>query len=396
MATYNRGVYVEELPTSILPPVRTGTIIFAVGTTSTGPVNEPRLIFTYDEYVNTFGHNGDYSRYTLDEVADIAFKYEKIAPVIFVNVFNPAVHLDANGNPDPTVVSSTDVIGGIDTTTGRKTGLELVDEVYPRFRILPSIIIAPKFSADPSVATAINAKATLVNGHFKAMGYVDVDVNLYTDAPAYLVNNGLKYPHLKTFYGKGLLGEQFVNPSTLAACKKARIDAENSNIPNQTVSNKPLPINDASVHLGLDEANYLAGQGVVPLYNNANGWVFWGTRTSAYPALTDPKDTFDNIRHMFNWLANEFILTLNQKVDSNITRRLIDTILQSYQIRLDGLSAGEYILGGRIEFIEDSNPLTDLLDGIIRFNLYFTPPTPAKEIVGLIEYDPSYFQTLFK
>ena len=396
MATYRRGVYVEELPTSIIPPVETGTVIFAIGTAKQGAINQPKLIFTYDEYVNEFGYDGNYSNYTLDEVADIAFKYEKVAPVIFVNVFDPTVHIDAAGNPDPTKVTSADIIGGIDPTTLQKTGLELVDEVYPRFRIIPSIIIAPKFSSDPAVATAINAKASLINGHFKAMGYIDVDVTKYTDAPAYLVDNGLKYPHLKAVYGKGLVGEQFVNPSTLAACKKARIDAENSNIPNQTVSNKPLPVNDATVHLGLDEANYLAGQGVVPLYNNANGWVFWGARTSAYPSTTDPKDAFDNIRHMFNWLSNEFILTLNQKVDNNITRRLIDTVLQSYQIRLDGLSAQEYILGGRIQFIPDDNQLTDLLNGILKFHLYFTPPTPAKEIVGLIEYDPNYFQNLFK
>ncbi len=396
MATYTRGVRVEELPTSIIPPVRTGTVILAVGTSFAGPVNQPKLIFTYDEYVNTFGYNGDYSLYTLDEVADIAFKYEKVAPVIFVNVFNPAVHVDAAGNPDPTKVTSTDIIGGIDITTGKKTGLELTDEIYPRFRILPSIIIAPKFSANPAVATAINAKSTAINGHFKAMGYIDIDVSKYTDAPTYLVGNGLKYPHLKAVYGKGYMVDKTVNPSTLAACKKARIDAENSNIPNQTVSNKPLPINDASIHLGLDEANYLAGQGVVPLYNNANGWVFWGARTAVYPASTDPKDAFDNVRHMYNWLSNEFILTLNQKVDNNITRRLIDTILQSYQIRLDGLSAAEYILGGRIEFIPNENQTTDLIDGIMKFHLYFTPPTPAREIVGELEYDPNYFQNLFK
>jgi len=379
---YRRGVYVEEIPTSIIPPVRTGTIVFAIGTASSGPINEPKLIFNYKEYVDIFGYNGDYSKYTLDEVADIAFKYEKVSPVIFVNVGTEA--------------ESEDIIGGIDPDTLKKTGLELVDEIYPKFRLIPSILIAPKFSTDPAVATAINAKATLINGHFKAMGYIDVEVEKYTDAPAYLVEKGLKYPHLKALYGKGLVGEQFVNPSTLAAFKKARIDAENSNIPNQTVSNKPLPINDATTHLGLDEANYLAGQGVVSLFNNANGWVFWGARTSVYPASTDPKDAFDNIRHMFNWLANEFILTLNQKVDQNITRRLIDTVIQSYQIRLDGLSAQEHILGGRIEFLEDENPLTDLMDGILKFHLYITPPAPAKEIVGLIEYDPSYFENLFK
>lgn len=394
MSGYRRGVFVEELPTSILPPVRTGTLIVAVGTAKQGPINQPTLLFNYKQYVDTFGYDGDYTKYTLDEVADIGFRYEKIAPIVFINVFNPAIHKNANGQPDPARVTSNDIIGGINPSTGQKTGLELIDSVFPEFRILPSIIIAPKFSATPSVATAIYAK-TSVNTYFRAMGYIDIDVSRYTDAPSYLVTNGLKLPRLKAFLGKGILGDKLINASTLAACKKARIDAENSNIPNQTVSNKPLPINSANFKLGFDEANYLAGQGVTTFFNNSNGWVFWGERTAAYPSTTDPKDSFDNIRHMFNWLANEFILTISQKIDANISKRLIKTILYSYQLRLNALAAQEQILGGRIEFREDENPTTDLIDGIIKFHLYFTPPAPAKEIVGLIEYDPQYYRQLF-
>ena len=39
MSTYPRGVTVEEKPTSLLPPVRTGTIVVAIGTAKEGPVN---------------------------------------------------------------------------------------------------------------------------------------------------------------------------------------------------------------------------------------------------------------------------------------------------------------------------------------------------------------------
>jgi phage tail sheath protein FI len=101
------------------------------------------------------------------------------------------------------------------------------------------------------------------------------------------------------------------------------------------------------------------------------------------------------IQRMFNWMGNEFILSFWQKVDAPITRRLIDTIIDSYNIRLNGLAALEAILGGRILFLPDENPATDLMDGIIRFHIFATPPSAAEEIEAAIEYDPGYLATLF-
>ena len=62
---------------------------------------------------------------------------------------------------------------------------------------------------------------------------------------------------------------------------------------------------------------------------------------------------------------------------------------------MNGLVSQGCLLGGRIEFREDENPNTNLLDGIIKFHTYFSPPPPAREIDNVIEYDPSYFETLF-
>jgi hypothetical protein len=283
---YYRGVEVVEKPTSLLPPVRTGTLVAVVGTAKQGPKNVPKLIFEYSEFADTFGIGGDFDKFTLEEAAEVAFKLEHVSPVVFINV----------GNPDTDNVDSSAVIGGVDPNTLQKTGLEVIEDIYPKFRLVPSIIIAPKFSKDPSVATAMAAKAGAINGHFKAEAYVDVEVDKYTDAPAYLVDNGLKFPQIKALYGKGISGEKKYHPSTLAAFRKARIDALNDGIPSKTVSNKPLYINDSDVHLGLDQANYLAGQGVTPLYNNANGWVFWGTRTAAYPSIVEYLNTSDRNR----------------------------------------------------------------------------------------------------
>ena len=98
---------------------------------------------------------------------------------------------------------------------------------------------------------------------------------------------------------------------------------------------------------------------------------------------------------MFDWIRNDFIQTFWQKVDAPMTSRLIRTIVNSYNVRLNGLQAREMIIGGRIEFQSGENPMTDLLSGILRFHIYFTPPIPAEQIVGIFEFDPDYLETLF-
>ena len=100
------------------------------------------------------------------------------------------------------------------------------------------------------------------------------------------------------------------------------------------------------------------------------------------------------MRRFFNWYANTFILTYFAKVDSPLTRRLINTFVKSEQIRLDGYTAQGVINGGRIVYIEDENPLTDLMDGILRFHLFITPPVPARVVEGIFEFDPDYLKNL--
>jgi phage tail sheath protein FI len=98
---------------------------------------------------------------------------------------------------------------------------------------------------------------------------------------------------------------------------------------------------------------------------------------------------------MFNWVGNTLVLTWWQRLDYPITRRNIETIVDSVNIWLNGLAAREYILGGRVEFREDENPITDVMDGIIKLHVYLTPPSPAREIDFILEYDPAYIQSLF-
>ena len=60
---------------------------------------------------------------------------------------------------DPSKVTKSDIIGGYDTNTKKNTGFELLDDVFPKYRIIPDLLLAPGFSSDSEVAAVMAAKA---------------------------------------------------------------------------------------------------------------------------------------------------------------------------------------------------------------------------------------------
>jgi Phage tail sheath protein FI len=172
-------------------------------------------------------------------------------------------------------------------------------------------------------------------------------------------------------------------------------------LPYHSPSNKPLRMNallladDSEVNMHLVDANMLNSQGVVTALNWIGGWRSWGNRTACYPSNTDVKDMFISVRRMFDYVGNTLVLTIWQKVDEPGNRRLIDAVVNSLQLWLDGLSNTEALLGARIEFRQDENPTTELLNGHYVFHIYIAVPTPAEWIDFRIEYWIPYVQNLW-
>nr|WP_278430002.1 phage tail sheath family protein [Brevibacillus laterosporus] len=315
----------------------------------------------------------------------------------------PSISVSYN-HLDPSLVVSADVVGGIDVSTGRLTGLELVNEVFPRFRILPGQILAPGFSHDPLVAAVMKAKAENINGHFRCITLVDVPTNKvkkYTDVAAWKNDNNYMSERQLVCYPKLSLGGKQFFFSTQLAGAICKTDAANEDVPYVSPSNKSLQADGAvladgaPVFLGPEQAAYLNGQGIITALNFSGGWKVWGNRTGVYPAVTDSKDAFISVRRMFDWIQNTIILTYWQKIDSAITKRLIESITDSINLWLNGLTARGFLIGGRVEFNASENPATNLMDGIIKFHVYLTPPSPAREIDFIVEYDPKYMNALF-
>lgn len=304
---------------------------------------------------------------------------------------------------DTAKVTEDDLIGGIDANN-KNTGLELINEIYPRFSIVPGILAAPGWSEKPKVAAVMKAKASNINTVFKCTVLTDIDteqVKTYIDANLWKNSNSYTGIDQVVCYPCVRMSDSIFHMSTHVMGIIGKMDAANGDIPYQSPSNLAMQAtgiclkDGTEVVLSLDQANLLNSQGIYTALNFVGGWKGWGNYTGAYPGNTDIKDTFIAVRRMFNWLGQTFILTYWQKVDAPLNKRFVDTVIDSEQVRLNGLVAQEYLLGADIKFLESENPTTDLMNGIFRVHRSITPPVPAQVIETIDEYDVNNFNSLF-
>ncbi|KYD02637.1 hypothetical protein B4102_0231 [Heyndrickxia sporothermodurans] len=306
---------------------------------------------------------------------------------------------------DPSKVTKNDIIGGVDVNTGDSTGLELINSVFPKFGLVPGQILAPKFSKDSTVAAVMRAKATSINLYFKAISLDDADTkvaNTYTKVSEWKNSNNYVSPYENVCWPMGGLGDKIYHLSTHVASVIALTDSQYDDVPYVSPSNRFLQLDKVvledgkEVTLGPDQANYLNGQGIVTALNFIGRLKVWGNRTAAYPANTDVKDSFIPVRRMHNWVSNTIVLTTWQKVDDPTNKTLIDSVVDTLNSWLNGLTSDGALVGGRVEFREEDNPTTDLIDGTVRFRVLLAEPTPGENLEFIVEFDATYYQTLFE
>lgn len=437
---YKHGSYIEEQQTRIVTPaIAQAAMPVVVGVApvhnlpanSKIPVNEPKLVYNLPEFEKIFGKPGPQDNqedYKLWQNARVYFERYSVAPLVAINVFDPQKHYREVGGddgytsvspdgsigegevtlpeevPDPKAVSVDDILGE-NSKAGIRSGLTLVEEILPRFRLNPGLIMAPGFSKIPAVAKAIETACMNIGGFFRSLGIIEIadEAATFADAPAWLNDNNLcdKDGNTIAFFGDCLFNEK-IEPGAahLAGCIGAR-DNQEGGIPYWSPSNFQLEC-ECLVHAGrklyltANEANYLNGQGIVTGLNMLGGLRCWGDQTTAYPGVTDPKDNSIPIRRMFTWIENTLIMTSWQFVSSPIRRRLIETVQDTINYWLNGLVARDFILGGRCAFEGADNPTLDLMDGIVRWHVYITPPAAARELTFVVEYDPSNLSALFQ
>lgn len=279
-------------------------------------------------------------------------------------------------------------------------GLDNIDLCMSKIGMIPDLILAPGFSSTATVAAAMAAKAGAINGMFKAKALIDIDASTVTSYTAAVTakgaNNFTDEDQIVCWPMMKLDGLKF-HMSTLIAGVIAATDADYG-APYVSPSNKNLPTtalilaDGTEVNLSLAHANVLNAAGIVTGLNFMGAFKSWGNYTGCYPNNTDVKDQFICISRMFDWVSNTLIRTFWNNLDDPMNRRLIDSILDSANIWMNGLVGSGYILGGRVEMLESENSVAALASGLITLHIYMTPPSPAQEIDFTLEYDASYVE----
>lgn len=292
------------------------------------------------------------------------------------------------------------------TSADIAAGFEAVELCLTKLGVVPDLLCAPGYSHEASIAALMATKAGGINGMFKAKALIDIDTgtsgaHTYADvltkktaANVIDVDQIACWPMIR-------LSDKVFHLSTQLAGVMAQVDTDNGGVPYESPSNKGLQMDGlcledgSEVTLTLAQANTLNANGVVTAINFTGGWTAWGNYTACYPGNTDVKDYFIPVSRMFGWVGNTVIRTFWSKLGKPMTRLLIDNVVDTCNIWLNGLVGAKYLLGGRVEFRAEENPVTDLMAGIVKMHIYITPPSPAQEIDFTLEYDVSYIKAAF-
>lgn len=309
-------------------------------------------------------------------------------------------------NAERVIVTGNEINLEAVTDTEIALGVAQVDACMTAVGVVPDLICAPGWSHKPTVAAVMATKAGAINGLFKGKAVVDIDssaagVTDYSGLSDYKNKNNLVDENQIVCWPMVKNGDHLFHLSTQLCGLMATVDAGNRGIPYESPSNEKLKIDacvladGTEVNLTWDQINLIAGSwGIVTAVNLLDtGWVAKGNYTACYPNISDVKDVFIPVSRMFDYIGNTLVRTFSPVIDDPMAPSLRNSVLQSCNNWLAGLSSSGYLYGARAILVEDENPTTSLREGKLTLHIYNAPPVPLQELDFILEYDVSYMES---
>ena len=464
MAKYLHGVYPKTADTEMNEE---NSVAFAQVVIGTAPVhmlenpenavNTPILCESLNDCKNKVGYSTDFEKYTLCQSMYTSFVLASTAPVVFINVLDPAKHKKAeeekiyaiNDNSvtieddvivsslkitkdsqeigaedyiaewmggkliinfvenqtgdvtvgydviDASAVTKSDIIGAYDLKTGKRTGLELIKDVFPRCGVTPLLILAPGWTADDEVGAVLMGKTSEINGCYQAMTLLDIDTDtVKTRADA------IKEKEKRTMNENCIAlfpmvrkNDYIISYSAYLAALIMSRAAETDGVTCESPSNKAIKIDDCvlsdgtSVFYDQEDGNELNAAGIVTIISR-NGWYTWGNNTAAYPETTDPVKRWIMTRLSFLWIENDYVNTVLPQIDGALQKdKIIDNATTTYNIKLASLAAAGRIISGRISFYKSDNPSDLTAKGQFKVRTLLAANVPGEVIENEFMFD---------
>ena len=303
---------------------------------------------------------------------------------------------------NPEGVAAGDIIGGV-TEEGIRTGIELLDEIYSRFKVVPDIISAPKYSAEPAVAVALEAKAELTGDLLNAVAVIDIESkNTRQPADVKVAKDklGVFTRWSVLCWPKVLMAGNEIFASAAVAAMLQYVNTVNGGVPTAP-DNKEIPIDgvvlDGGQELHMTQKqvnNYLNAVGVLS-FSYLGGWKCWGNNTAAYPDNKEPNNRYIKCVMLSNYIENRFKTEYLSLIGADGSYKMVDSVVSNYNADLNALSPN-YLAGAYVVFDKSENPLAEIMDGHFRFHTRYADYTPVEYIENIFTWDSKILQAAFE
>lgn len=291
---------------------------------------------------------------------------------------------------NPALVTPAELIGAIDTLTGKRSGMKQFDDTFQKFGFFPKILIAPGYASLASISSELvawgdklGAKAlvdapigTTLTGAIAMRGPTVANSPFNTSNRAAI----LCYPHVKV-YDPATESNRLQPLSARLAGVMAAKDYENGYwwSPSNTEINGIVGLEfdlSARIDDAQSDVNLLNEAGIVTVFNSfGSGFRVWGNRLANFPSETG-LGTFIAVTRTQDVIDESIRYNALQYADRPVNQALIDTIVESVSQFMRKLRGDSAILDGVCWYDPDRQTETELGNGHVRFSYKFTPPPP--------------------
>ena len=379
------GVEVIELNDGARPIKSVkSSIIGLVGTAPKGPVNTSTLILgSRKQAVEIFGSDSNFSiPRALDGIFDQAG-----AMVVVMNVADPnnSNHL-SSGNLDPSKITASDIIGGVDEVTNQYKGMQSLLAAQSELGVTPRILIAPGFTHDMPEGNAnpVVSEMLSIAESLRAVIIADLPNTNEKDALKYTQSFGSSriypiYPWVKVLdIATNSITEEPASARIAGLIVKSDNDRGFWWSPSNMIINGIVGISkpiDFALGDPNSKANYLNENNIATIISQS-GFRLWGNRSLS----SDPKWAFLQTRRTADMINDSLLKAHLWAVDRNITKTYVEDVLEGINNYLRHLKSIGAILGGKAFADPELNTPDQIAQGKISFDFDFTPPYPAEHI----------------
>ena len=368
--------------------ISTNTNLVFIGSAPKGTLNEAVTVTSLTDASTKLGLAlGD--GYNLSEALEAAFSIagiNKVTCIPISNVQEPA---------------KSDYLGNAELGTGIYAYEEMLRNAPSATNLvcLPSVtdgeilnaMLALCKNADGLYASYLVYDLPLTDSELNASNYV---------VPATIVKNKA----ISDMYSTAVWGQirtsagHDISGAAVRAALMAKSDA-NYGVPARVAGNIEVPAIQGVVGMKGEEkvlakiprssANELSADGICTVRRRGSVYVTWGDHTSAFAGgnVTDELARFENRIRMNAMLKNRWVMKYESIIDSPLTLQMRNDIINAEQDYLNGLVAIGALIGEpKCEFIAESNPIDDIVQGNFTWNIAVTETNPLKYMLARIAF----------